>query len=213
MAHLNENALEKYEHFDRMHPVEWVSRMSPVDVVVLKTIIRNSCLGGNTNLHGERLVYPIEKHAHIRTLHKHLDKSKEHLIAAMMHKGKGGLVSSALKTVVKGVKTGLKGATKAAKVIWAAIQKGSKAAVKLGMKGAKFYSKHRGVIDKTLEYGSTALDVAAQVGSSVGLWDEKTAARLAEISKGTKSFASRDSKNQKPAAKAGKGALIGYDHH
>ena len=212
MSHLNENALEKYEHFETMHPVEWVSKMTPVDVVVMKHIIRNSCLGGNTNLHGERLVYPIKKHPHIRSLHKHLEKSKEHLMEAMMHKGKGKFIINALKTVVNGVKTGLKGAAKAAKVTWGAIQKGSKAAFNLGMKGAAFYSKHRSAIDKTLKYGSTVLELSAQAGAASGLWDEDTAARLEKLATRGKSFATRDSKTKKGVTKTGKGALPGYIH-
>jgi len=211
MAHLNENALEKYHNFETMHPVEWVSKMTPIDVVVLKHIIKNSCLGGNTNLHGQRLVYPIKKHSHIRHLYKHLDKSKEHLMEAMMHHGKGKF-TGALKAIVKGVKTGIKGTVKAAKVTWKALQKGSKAAWKFGMKGVEFYGKHRSTIDKTLKYGSTALDIGAQIGSAAGLWDPETAARLEKLASGAHSFATRDEPKKEPDKKTGKGQLHGFVH-
>ena len=130
MSHLNDNSLEKYENFHTMHPVEWVSKMTPMDVVVMKHIIKNSSLGGKTNLHGQRLVYPIKKHSHIRHVYNHLSKGKEHLMEAMMSHG-GGKFGSALKTIVTGVKTGLKGAVKGAKVTWSALQKGAKSAWKI----------------------------------------------------------------------------------
>ena len=83
MSHLNENSLEKYENFEKMHPVAWVSQMSPTDVVVMKHIILNSCLKGNTNLHGQRLVYPIKKHPHIRHVYNKLSNF-ENLILKML---------------------------------------------------------------------------------------------------------------------------------
>ena len=79
-----------------------------IDRTQNKHIIKNSSLGGKTNLHGQRLVYPIKKHSHIRHVYNHLSKGKEHLMEAMMHKGKGKLFTSAVESVVKGVKTGIR---------------------------------------------------------------------------------------------------------
>ena len=42
MSHLNENCLKKYENFDPEDAISWVSRMSPMDVVVMKNIIKNT---------------------------------------------------------------------------------------------------------------------------------------------------------------------------
>lgn len=201
MSHLNANSLEKYLNFEKMHPVAWVSQMTPTDVVVMKHIILNSCLKGNTNLHGQRLVYPIKKHSHIRHVYNKLSKGKEHLMEVMMHKGGKGSFSGALKTVVNGVKTGLKAGVKAAKVTWKAVQK-----------GIEFYVKHRSVIDKTISVGSTVVDIGASIGSAAGLWDDETAARIQKAASSGKSFATRDNKKDDQKKKTGKGQLNGYIH-
>ena len=182
-----------------MHPVAWVSQMSPTDVVVMKHIILNSCLKGNTNLHGQRLVYPIKKHPHIRHVYNKLSKGKEHLMEAMMHKG-GASFTGAVKTVVKGVQTGLKAGVKVAKVTWKAVQK-----------GIEWYAKHRGVIDKTLSIGSTVVDIGASIGSAAGLWDEETAARIQKAASSGKAFATRDNKKEDQKKKS-TGKLYGNIH-
>jgi len=201
MSRLNEDVLEKYQSYGKMHPVEWVSRMNPLDVVVLKHIIKNNFLGGKSNLHGERLVFPIKKHSHIKHVYRHLNKSKEHLMEAMLHRGGGNFLTSALDTVVSGVKKGAKAAWKAGKT-----------AIKYGKKGFAFYTRHKDTIDKVVNYGATAADLVAEGGAAAGLWDPETAARLGKLTKRAKSLTSQDKEKQEGKGKKGKGALHGYMH-
>jgi hypothetical protein len=139
-------------------------------------------------------VFPIKKHSHIKHVYRHLNKSKEHLMEAMMHRGGGNFLKSALGTVVDGVK------------------KGAKAALKYGKKGFAFYTRHKDTINKAIEYGATAADFVVQGGAAAGLWDPETAERLAKYTAGAKSFASQGKEKQEGKGKKGKGALHGYMH-
>ena len=46
MAHLTQNSLLKFKKLEKMHPVAFVSQMTPMDEVVLRHILLNNHVGG-----------------------------------------------------------------------------------------------------------------------------------------------------------------------
>ena len=185
MAHLTQNSLLKFKKLEKMHPVAFVSQMTPTDEVVLRHILLNNHVGGKTTLHGQRLKMELPKHPHTGRLYSHLVHGKTHLMEAMMNDRGGGLGSS-LKSIGKTVLNFAKGAGKS---VWKGI-----------VTGAKFYGKHSKAINQTVDMG---LDL----GGALGLFDEDTMESINEM-KGLASAFLKEKED--PKAKTGKGRLRRY---
>lgn len=185
MAHLTHNSLLKYKKLETMHPVAFVSKMTPMDEVVLRHVLLNNHVGGKTTLHGERLKIDLPKHPHTGALYSHLVHGKTHLMEAMCNDRGGGL-GSALKSVGKAIGSFAKGA---GKNVWKGL-----------VKGAQFYGKHSKAINQTL-------DVGLNLGGAMGLFDEDTMDTLGAVKTLAGAYLKKkDSAKNKP----GKGYFIDY---